>query len=122
MSDFTVSTGLPVLEPVAAAARHRAGALLVDVRGLPNRAANGTIPGAVVVDRTRLAELFTGAEPLAARDREIVVICGGEGGSGEVGRRLVGLGFPNVSHVRGAFPAWRDAGLPVDAPSGGGSA
>ncbi|MDT5194114.1 MAG: hypothetical protein QOH20_868, partial [Mycobacterium sp.] len=51
-------------------------------------------------------------------DQPIVVICGSVNGSSPVAEELIGLGYANVVQVDGAFPAWRDAGLPVADPVG----
>lgn len=108
----------PLITAAEAAARIDDGAVLVDTRSVEGRAANGTIPGAVVVDRYDLDALFDPASPTAvvgSPDTPVVVICGSVRGSGPVAKILRDKGFDAV-HVEDGFPAWKDAGLPVDAP------
>ena len=45
-----------------------------------------------------------------------MVVCGSVRGSGPVAAELRAKGFTNVVHVEGGFPAWKDAGLPTEAP------
>ena len=47
-----------------------------------------------------------------------MVVCGSVRGSGPVAAELRAKGFTNVVHVEGGFPAWKDAGLPTEAPVG----
>ncbi|MDT5361825.1 MAG: 2-dehydropantoate 2-reductase [Mycobacterium sp.] len=120
------TASLPTVPTIAPGIAHAAvdgGALLIDVRSKGARDRDGELPEATTVDRTRLAELFgTGsAERLAGvsgPDQPIVVICGSLHGSSPVAEELIGLGYVNVVQVDGAFPAWRDAGLPVADPVG----
>lgn len=103
--------------PAAAGEQVAAGALLVDVRSAAGRASHGEIPGATLVDRTDLDALFGPAgAPVVALDTPVVVVCGSEAGSGPVAEALAARGYTHVSHVRGGFPAWKDAGLPATAP------
>ncbi|MFI5911909.1 rhodanese-like domain-containing protein [Dactylosporangium sp. NPDC051541] len=101
--------GPPLVRPEEAARRVAAGAVLVDVRSAPRRESDGAIPGAIIGDRTKVAEEF-GSTP---RERPIVVICGSVDGSRAVAEELLGLGFTDVVHVEGGYPAWAAAGLPT---------
>ena len=56
--------------------------------------------------------------PVVSLDTPIVVVCGSVRGSGPVAAELRAKGFTNVVHVEGGFPAWKDAGLPTEAPVG----
>ena len=47
------------------------------------------------------------------RDDELLVICLSGHRSPRQAKRLAGLGFTNVSNVRGGLTAWKKAGLPV---------
>jgi rhodanese-related sulfurtransferase len=111
----------PLVAPNEGAARVAAGAVLVDVRSAAGRAAAGTVPGAVVVDRYALHTAFdltsAGVVPgVTSPATPIVVLCGSVRGSGPVAAALLARGFTDVVHVEGGFPAWRDAGLPADPP------
>lgn len=109
----------PALVPASlAGAAVAGGALLFDVRSAPTRERQGGLPQARLADRARVAEQFgldsaerfDGVDSL---DRPIVVVCGSENGSRPVAEELVALGFTNVVHVAGGFPAWAAAGLPA---------
>jgi thiosulfate/3-mercaptopyruvate sulfurtransferase len=102
-----------LVSPVDASKRVADGAVLVDVRSAPRRAADGAIPGAVIADRNDLKAVFG----LVSVDTPIVVVCGSVDGSRTVAEALVTEGFVNVAHVDGGFAQWRDAGLPVEAPT-----
>lgn len=110
---------LPVEAPVeaplvtAAAARGAvgAGALLVDVRSEAGRASAGELTGALVVAED---DADPGAALGVRTDHPVVVVCGSPAGSGPFTARLLALGFTDVVHVEGGFPAWQAAG--PDAP------
>ncbi len=115
--------GLDRLDPAAAAAAVRdEGALLVDVRTEPQRAAGGEVPGALRhslnhlewrVDQTAETPdpAFAGAE-----SRRIIVMCEEGYSSSLAAARLQTIGFPRSTDLAGGFQAWRAAGLPVEAP------
>ncbi|OZC90654.1 rhodanese [Rhodococcus sp. 06-412-2C] len=86
-------------------------ATLVDVRSAPSRIEFGTVAGAIVVDKDDVAVEF-GADN-RDRSERIVVFCGSVKGSGPVVEKLKELGYTNVAHVDGGFPALRDHGLPI---------
>lgn len=106
------------LDPHAAAAAQRDGALLVDTRPGEQRRRDGEIPGAVVVDRNvlewrldptcehRIAEV-TGPQQV------IVVVCNEGYSSSLAAATLRRLGLANATDLAGGFQAWRAAGLPV---------
>lgn len=111
----------PTVTAADAAGRVAEGAVLVDVRSAAGRARTGSIPGARVVDRYAVDRDFdlasaTRLEPVVSLDTPIVVVCGSVRGSGPVAAALRAKGFTNVVHVDGGAPAWRDAGLPIEAP------
>ena len=112
----------PAVTPQEAAVRVAEGAFLLDVRSEAGRARTGAIPGAVVGDRYAIDEEFdltaaTRHAPVVSLDTPIVVVCGSVRGSGPVAAELRARGFTNVVHVEGGFPAWKDAGLPTEAPA-----
>lgn len=83
--------------------RHRAGALLLDVRKSGDR--HSKIPGVLHVEKTDIGLLFdpTAASALGVRTaKPIVVFCNREQGSQRVVQALRDLGYTDVRHVRGA--------------------
>jgi rhodanese-related sulfurtransferase len=106
--------------PAEAAARTRAGAVLVDIRLDEQREAHGSIPGAIVCSLNHLEWRFdpSSASRLdAALDHDVeIIICCDEGyASSLAAARLHDLGLHNATDVAGGFQAWRAAGLPVEA-------
>jgi FMN reductase len=92
-----------LIHPDEALARHRAGALLLDVRKSGDR--DRVIPGVLHVEKVDVPALFDPQEQGAlgvARTRSIVVFCNREQGSGRVVQTLRDLGYTEVRHVRGA--------------------
>jgi rhodanese-related sulfurtransferase len=108
------------LEPLAALEAVRGGALLVDTRTDAQRRRDGTIPGALVIDRTVLewrVDPDSGAtHPAIGLDTPLVLICNQGYSSSLAVASLLDLGARSVTDVVGGFEAWRAAGLPVDPP------
>jgi rhodanese-related sulfurtransferase len=108
----------PLVPASLAGAAVEGGALLVDTRSDAGRNSSGGLPQAVRADRTRVAEQFGLESPnklpgVTDHEQSIVVICGSINGSQPVADELLALGFRNVVHVDGGFPAWKAAGLPT---------
>ena len=113
--------GLNRLEPREAAAAVENGALLVDIRGSEQLAADGTIPGAVWIARNVLewrVDPDSGHQhpPFAGRENDLILLCAQGYQSSLAASSLHELGFPGVTDVAGGFEAWCAAGLPVDLP------
>jgi rhodanese-related sulfurtransferase len=91
--------------------------LLVDIRPLHNRAAEGEIPGAVPVERIvlewRLDPDGTHRMPGFTRNTTVVVFCNEGYSSSLAARDLQELGLPNATDLVGGFRAYRDARLPI---------
>jgi rhodanese-related sulfurtransferase len=101
-----------------AASRQARGALLVDIRTLEQRTRDGSIPGALVIDRTVLEWRLDPTSPWRidqARnpDVEVIVICAEGYSSSLAAASLQELGLTNVTDVIDGFVAWRAAGLPA---------
>ena len=104
--------------PEQAAARLAEGALLVDTRPAAQRAREGAVPGALIVERNVLEWRF---DPLSdARlpeatgyDVEVIVLCSEGFSSSLAADSLRALGLARTSDVIGGFQAWAEAGLPV---------
>ena len=104
--------------PEQASAEHAHGALLVDTRTSAQRARDGEIPGAIVVDRTvfewRLDPTSSSRIPEAKdHDVRVIVICNQGFSSSLAAASLLDLGLVNATDVIGGFEAWKAAGLPV---------
>lgn len=111
-------TEIELLDPAEAAARRATGAVLVDVRGESTRRSSGVIEGSVPAAKADVDRDFSFASEerlpeIMGPDQQLIVYCSSERGSGPVATRLRELGFINVAHLRGGFPAWEAAGLPV---------
>ncbi|GAB7030587.1 rhodanese-like domain-containing protein [Streptomyces sp. NPDC021749] len=107
------------LDPEEAAAVQQAGGLLVDIRYARLRDRDGTVPGALIVERNelewRLDPTSAHRAPEAARhDLPVVVICNEGYASSLAALSLRRLGLHQATDLTGGFQAWRAAGLPVD--------
>lgn len=114
----TARQGLDRIEAAQAAAELEGGALLVDTRPADQRAEDGEIPGATVIDRNVLEWRLDPASPsrIAAAcgyDIRVIVICNEGYSSSLVAATLKDLGLVNATDVIGGFQAWRTAGLPT---------
>jgi rhodanese-related sulfurtransferase len=106
------------LDPVAALAAMRDGAVLVDIRPQAQRMQEGTVPGALVVERNVLEWRFDprcpARLPLATGyDLRVIVMCSQGYTSSLAAASLQDLGLYNATDLDGGFVAWADAGLPV---------
>jgi rhodanese-related sulfurtransferase len=104
--------------PEQAAAELAQGALLVDTRTESQRAVQGEIPGAVVIDRTVLEWRLDPTSPSRieqARDHQIrvIVVCTQGFSSTLAAASLQDIGLVNATDVIGGFEAWQSAGLPI---------
>jgi rhodanese-related sulfurtransferase len=91
--------------------------LLVDIRPLHNRVADGEIPGAVPIERIVLEWRLDPAgshriEGVTA-DTTVVVFCNEGYASSLAARDLQTVGLPKATDLEGGFRAYRSAGLPV---------
>jgi rhodanese-related sulfurtransferase len=105
-------------EPQEAAARVAAGALLVDTRPAIFRETEGTVPGALIVERNVLEWRFDPASDArlpeaTGHDVEIIVLCNEGYGSSLAAESLRALGLVRSADVIGGFRAWAAAGLPT---------
>jgi len=93
-----------------------AGAVLVDIRPERQRAAEGEIPGALVIERNVLEWRFDPASqarlPLAHYDLHVIVLCSEGYTSSLAAASLQDLGVHRATDLDGGFLAWRAAGLP----------
>ncbi len=92
------------------------GAVFLDSRKTTDWEA-GHIPEAVHLDRKNPAVYNTDAlNDLAAKDEPVVSYCNGERclRSSKTADDLVKHGFKKVYYFRDGFPAWTDAGYPIE--------
>jgi rhodanese-related sulfurtransferase len=106
------------LEPREAAASVAEGALLVDIRPQWQRATEGAIPGALLIERNhlewRLDPSCAARIPEATdHDVAVVVVCSEGYTSSLAAAAMQDLGLHRACDVIGGFHAWRAAGLPV---------
>jgi rhodanese-related sulfurtransferase len=105
------------LEPREAYDAVGAGALLVDIRPAAQRAAEGEVPGTLVVERNVLEWRFDPTSearlPMASYDLFVVVLCQEGYTSSLAAVALQDLGILQATDVVGGYKAWRRAGLPI---------
>jgi rhodanese-related sulfurtransferase/uncharacterized protein YjbJ (UPF0337 family) len=104
--------------PLEAAARVAAGAVLVDIRPAAQRAREGEVPGALVVERNVLEWRFDPRSdarlPIATGyDVDVIVLCSEGYTSSLAADALRELGLHRATDVVGGFWAWAAAGLPT---------
>lgn len=104
------------LTPAEAAAAVERGALLVDIRPAAQRAAEGGIPGALVIERNvlewRLDPTSEASIPQASYRLRVVVVCSEGYTSSLAAASLRDLGV-DATDLAGGFHAWVAAGLPA---------
>lgn len=104
------------VDPHTAEQLVRRGHGLVDIRPQWQRATEGAIPGAHVIERNHLEwRLDPGSDariPEAAPGRPWVVFCSEGYTSSLAADSLNSIGVP-ATDIEGGFAAWRDAGLPT---------
>jgi rhodanese-related sulfurtransferase len=105
------------LSPLQASRAAREGAVLVDIRPAAQRAAEGEIPGTLIVERNVLEWRFDPASdarlPQAGYDLQVVVVCSEGYTSSLAAAALQDLGISRATDLDGGFRAWQAAGLPV---------
>ncbi|TDC20890.1 sulfurtransferase [Streptomyces sp. 8K308] len=110
------------LTPAEAHAEWRAGAVLVDTRPEFQRAASGTIPGALLIERNHLewrCDPSSGAAVPEAVDRDVrwIVFCDEGYASSLAAASLRAVGLRRAIDLAGGYQAWRRAGLPTTTPT-----
>jgi rhodanese-related sulfurtransferase len=110
--------GVRRLDPHETQAAVAAGALLIDTRTDRQRARQGELPGAIVIDRTvlewRLDPASAHRIPEATGpDVQIVVVCRQGYSSSLAAASLRAIGLHRATDLIGGFEAWLAAGLPT---------
>jgi len=110
-------SGLVRLDPQAARSAWAAGGLLVDIRPAHQRAEEGEVPGALVVERNVLEWRFDPRSdarlPEASYDLHVIILCSEGYTSSLAAHALQQLGIRRATDVVGGFQAWARAGLPT---------
>ena len=104
----------------------RIEAVFVDIRPEGLRAAEGSIPGTLLVGRNVLEWRFDPATnsrlPIATvHDLQVIVFCSEGYTSSLAAAALQDLGLWRATDMAGGFHAWRAAGLPIESPRSPGS-
>jgi len=104
------------VSPREAAAAVARGALLVDIRPAAQRAAEGTIPGALIIERNvlewRLDPTSSARLPEASYQRLVIIACSEGYTSSLAAASLRELGV-DATDLAGGYWAWVEAGLPA---------
>jgi rhodanese-related sulfurtransferase len=106
------------LTPHQTAVRIARGALLVDIRPAAQRAHEGEVPGALIIERNVLEWRFDPASDArlpeaTGYDVEVIVLCSEGYTSSLAADALRSLGLQRATDVDGGFRAWAAAGLPT---------
>jgi|SRR6185437_1641469 len=110
--------GVRRLDPHETRAAVAAGALLIHTRTERQRALQGDLTGAIVIDRTvlewRLDPTSASRIPEAiGSDRQIVVVCRQGYSSSLAAASLRAIGLHRATDLVGGVEAWLAAGLPI---------
>lgn len=105
------------LTPMQANDAVAVGALLVDIRPGWQRAAEGEVPGALLVERNHLEWRFdpeceARLPQATGYDVQVIVLCSEGYTSSLAAATLQTLGLHNATDVIGGFRAWTTQGLP----------
>ena len=106
------------LDPAQAHAEASDGALLVDIRPAAQRAEEGEIPGALIIERNVLEwRLDPGCEAripeATGYDLRVIVFCSEGYTSSLAAASLHDLGLTRATDLAGGFKAWKAAGFPI---------
>ncbi|WP_375430267.1 rhodanese-like domain-containing protein [uncultured Friedmanniella sp.] len=100
------------LTPAQARSLWGAGAVVVDIRPAAQRAAEGDLPGALLIERNvlewRLDPSSDAALPIASYDLQVIVLCQEGYTSSLAAAALHDLGVWRATDVIGGFAAWRE--------------
>ena len=103
------------LTPGEAERASRAGAVLVDIRPAAQRATEGDLPGALVIERNvlewRLDPSSEASLDIANHDLQVIVLCSEGYTSSLAAAALQDLGVHRATDVIGGYAAWRASGL-----------
>jgi rhodanese-related sulfurtransferase len=108
------------VEPADAAELVAAGGVLIDIRPVGDRRAEGTIPGAWILERNVLEWRLdpqcpdrVGAVDDAFYDLPVIVVCNAGYASSFAAASLHRLGLAGATDLVGGFRAWAAEGFPT---------
>lgn len=108
------------LEPEAALAAQRSGAIVVDTRSVDERTRDGVIPGSLHIPLSVLPWRLDPETEDAYRnpyvsglDTHVILVCAHGYSSSIAAATLQGLGFSRATDLAGGFVAWKEHALPV---------
>jgi rhodanese-related sulfurtransferase len=115
------------LSPAQAFDAFSDGAVLVDIRPEAQRAREGAIPGALIVERNVLEWRFDPASDarlpwVDGYDHQVIVFCSEGYTSSLAAAALQDLGLERATDLAGGFQAWSAEGLPTCSPAPAGRA
>jgi rhodanese-related sulfurtransferase len=95
------------------------GSLVIDIRPVAQRARDGSLPGAMVVERNDLEWRLDPTGPhrlpdVDRADRRVVLLCDEGYASSLAAGALLDLGLTDVTDLDGGFQAWRRLTDPPD--------
>jgi rhodanese-related sulfurtransferase len=104
--------------PRLAAEAVERGALLVDIRPVHQRAADGEIPGALIIDRNVLEWRLDPVGPdripeIKDAEQMVIVFCDEGYASSLAAASLQAVGLINATDLDGGYQAWRAARFPT---------
>jgi rhodanese-related sulfurtransferase len=117
---------VPAISPEEARRRRQEdpNTLIVDVRDVSNRRASGMVEGAIAVSSGSLPFVADTEVPedwrdprLQDRSRPVITVCDLGPMSAMAAKTLKDMGFQDVAYLEGGTQAWKDAGLPTQAPT-----
>ena len=115
----TARQQLDRLTPEEAQQASTEGAVVVDIRPAAQRAAEGELPGALVIERNVLEWRFDPASEarldIADHDLAVIVLCQEGYTSSLAAAALQELGIWRATDVIGGYEAWRQADTPLRA-------
>lgn len=115
-----VREGVKRVSPDQLPALWETGAIVIDTRTEAQRAEQGELPGAIVIDRTVLEwrldpQSITCIPEVTDYQQVIVVVCRQGCSSSLAAASLRSVGLTNATDLVGGVEAWVAAGHPVDA-------
>jgi rhodanese-related sulfurtransferase len=103
--------GLDRVDARDLAAEVDAGAVMVDIRPARNRVEEGSLPGAIVIERIHLEWRLDPTSPdridIAAPDLRVIVVCNEGYSSSLAAHSLRQLGVVRATDLVGGYRAWR---------------
>ena len=112
---------IETISPQEAAKRAESGdTLLIDIRDIRELQREGRVPGAQHCPRGMLEFWIDPESPyhkeIFSSGKSFVFFCAAGWRSALATKTAQDMGLDKVAHIEGGFGAWREAGLPLEAP------